>query len=227
MSIRMFVAMLASTIAVAGVRADDVMGSARTNKVELPMELKEGFRSLLSDQAIQVVDNQGVAWATFWFRKAIPSKAAPEQVANGLTYRELEQTTLIGVVQFAQPWTDFRKQKIAAGVYTLRIAIQPGDGDHQGTAPYTDFCLLIPVAKDEKPDAMEIKDLHELSKNAPGGNHPGVMLLFPNDKPEDQPKLAAKPNDITVLNVKLPIQANGKTASLGFAFVVVGKTTAQ
>jgi hypothetical protein len=227
--------MLNRTIAAAGIalfatfglRADDVTGTAKVNKADPPAELKEEFRNLLADQAVQVADDKGETWATFWFRKAIPSKAEPEQVENGLSYRELEQTTLIGAVQFAQPWTDFRKQKIAAGVYTLRIAIQPMDGDHQGTAPYTDFCLLIPAAKDEKPATMEIKALHELSAHAPGGTHPGVMLLFPNDKPEDQPKLSGKPNNIVVLNVKLAVEAKGKSTSLGFAFVVVGKTMAQ
>ena len=205
--------------------ADDA--TAKTTKTAPPMELKEGIRALLSDQAVQVVDDKGNAWATFWFRKAIPSKAAAEQVKNGLTYREVPPTTLIGAVQFTQAWTDFRKQKIPAGVYTLRLAVQPMDGDHMGTAPYSDFCLLVPAAKDENPDTMEVKALQELSTQAPGGTHPGVMLLFPNDKPEDQPKLANKPGSITLLNVKLPVDANGTAATLGFGFTVVGQTTAQ
>jgi hypothetical protein len=211
----------------AAVQADDAKFTIKNEKAEPPKDLKDGFAALLSDQSLQLLDEKGGAVATFWFRKAIPCKAAPEQVKNGLTYREIPQTSLVGVVQFAQPWTDFRKQKIPAGTYTLRLAFQPMDGDHQGTAPYGEFCLLVPAAKDEKPDTMEAKALHELSAFATGGTHPGVMLLFPNNKPEDEPKLAAKPNAIAVLNVKRPIDANGTATTLGFGFVVSGVTTQQ
>jgi hypothetical protein len=207
--------------------AQDATNTVKVEKAEPPKELKEGFAALLSDQSVQVADDKGMVWATFWFRKAIPCKAAPEQVKNGLTYREIPQTTVIGVVQFAQPWTDFRKQKIPAGVYTLRQAIQPMDGDHQGTAPTSDFCLLVPAAKDEKPDTMDVKAMQELSANAPGGTHPGVMLIFANDKPEDAPKLSTKPNKITVVSVKLPVDAAGTATTLGYSFAVVGTTTQE
>jgi hypothetical protein len=130
-------------------------------------------------------------------------------------------------VQFAKNWTDFRKQKIPAGVYTLRLATQPMDGDHMGTAPYSDFCLLSPAAKDQKPDTMEPKALFELSAEAPGGTHPGVMLLYPNNKPEAEPKLAGKANGVAILYVKRAIDAGGKEAALGFGFTVAGTTTAE
>ena len=204
--------------------ADDAKYTVKSDKADPPKELKAGFAALLSDQTVNLLDEKGNHWATFWFRKAIPSKAAPEQVKSGLTYREIQQTTVIGAVHFAQPWTDFRKQKIPAGVYTLRLGIQPMDGDHQGTAPYGDFCLLVPAAKDEKPDPLEPKALFELSANAPGGTHPGVMLLFPNHKAEDEAKLVSKPNKIWVLNVKRAVDANGTAASLGFGLTVVGQT---
>lgn len=204
--------------------ADEPKYTVKVKKAEPPKELKDGFSSLLSDQAIQVLDEKGAALATFWLRKAIPSKAAPEQVKNGLTYREIPQSTVVGVVQFAQPWTDYRKQKIAAGIYTLRLGFQPMDGDHQGTAPYNEFCLLSPAGKDEKPDTMDVKAMYELSSNASGGTHPAVMLLFPNPKPEDEPKLAAKSNNTVVLNVKAKVDANGTPAALGFGFTVAGVT---
>ena len=158
---------------------------------------------------------------------ALPSKAAPEQVKSGLTYREIPETTIVGAVQFAQPWTDYRKQKIAAGVYTLRLAFQPQNGDHMGTAPYNEFCLLSPATKNGKADTMEPKELHDLSATAAGSSHPSVMLLYPNNKPEDQPKVISKPNATWVLNVKRPVDANGTKTSLGFGFTVAGHTTAE
>ena len=109
-------------------RADDKF-TFKVEKTDPPKELKDGVRDLLDAEAIQIQDgNQTVA--TIWFRKTLPSKAAPEQVKSGLTYREIPETTIVGAVQFAQPWTDYRKQKIAAGVYTLRLAFQPQNASH-------------------------------------------------------------------------------------------------
>jgi hypothetical protein len=207
--------------------ADDAPYKLKSEKVPPAKELCEPISKLLSDNALQLTDASGEVAITFWFRTAIPSQAAEEQVKNGLTYREVPTTTVIGAVQFAKPWTDFRKQKIPAGVYTLRLAIQPMDGDHMGTAPYSDFCLLSPAAKDQSADTMEPKALFEMSAQAPGGTHPGVVLLFPNSKPEAEPKLVAKANGSAVLYVKCAVDANGKQAALGFGFTVAGTTTAE
>ena len=54
-----------------------------------------------------------------WLRKELPAEATPEQVKNGLTYREVPKTTLIGAIELPQKWIDFRKQEIPKGVYTL------------------------------------------------------------------------------------------------------------
>jgi len=206
-------------------RSDDKI-TFKVEKTDPPKELNDGIRSLLDAEAIQIQDGTQTV-ATIWFRKALPSKAAPEQVKSGLTYREIPETTVVGAVQFTQPWTDYRKQKIAAGVYTLRLAFQPQNGDHMGTAPYNEFCLLSPAAKDTKADTMEPKELHELSATAAGSSHPSVMLLYPNNKPEDQPKVISKPNATWVLNVKRPVDAAGSKTSLGFGLTVVGHTTQE
>jgi hypothetical protein len=206
------------------IEAGELDHTVKVLKMAPPAELKKSIARELSDEVVQIADSQGNVWATFWFRKTIPSNAAPEQVKNGLTYREIAPTTLIGAVQFTKPWGDFRKQEIAPGVYTLRIAIQPMDGDHQGTAPTNDFCLLVPAANDEAPGLLEVKTLHELSANASGSTHPAVMLLFPNDKPDDTPKIISKPGKIVALNVKRPVDANGTPTQLGFSFVILGHT---
>ena len=187
-----------------------------------PKELKEGIAKLLSDHSVQLLDGKGSLLCEVWFRKEVPSKATPAQVKNGLTYRELEETTLLGAVRFDQPMTDFRKQKIKAGVYTLRLGFQPQDGDHMGTAPYPDFCLLAPAAADAKPDTMSAKELQELSTKASGTSHPAVFLLFPNEKPDEAPKLVDKGGEKWVLNVKEPVQAGGEKATLGVGLTLIG-----
>lgn len=196
--------------------------TVKVEKTALPKELAAGIGMLLADEALLVQAENGTTVATIWLRKTLPSKAAPEQVKTGLTYRELQQSTLVGAVHFGQAWTDYRNQRIAAGVYTLRFGMQPENGDHQGTSPYNEFCLLCPAAKDTKPASMDVKDLHELSSLSPGGTHPGIMLLFPNSKPVPGAKIASKPNAIQVLYVTMNVEAAGQKTALGFGFVVAG-----
>jgi hypothetical protein len=130
-------------------------------------------------------------------------------------------------VKFPDTWIDYRKQKTKPGVYTLRLAIQPQDGDHQGTAPFNEFCLLCAADKDTKPDAMEAMALHELSAKSGGRKHPSIMLLFPNPKPAATPAVAPKPNDTWVLNFRVPATAGGKKADMGFGLVVFGVTMSE
>ena len=190
-----------------------------------PKELSEPVGKLLSQESIQLVDAKGEVLAELWLRKEIPAKAADPKKA--LTYRDLDETTLLGAVRFVQPWTDYRKQKIKPGVYTLRLGFQPMDGDHMGTAPYPEFCLLSPAAEDKKPDPMDPKALHDLSAKASMATHPAVMLLMPNDQPKDKPELAAKENDTFVVNAKAEAAAGGAKAPLGLGLTLIGHSTAE
>jgi len=200
--------------------------TVKLGTMQPPKELKEPIRNLLSEQSIQVTDGGNVV-GEFWFRKQLPAKATPEQVKNGLTYRELEEGTLLGAVRFDQQFTDYRKQKIKPGVYTLRLGFQPMDGDHMGTAPYNEFALLVPAHRDLKPDALETKEVREQSARATTGSHPAVMLLFPNEKPDAMPKIEAKENETQVLSLKEPVVVGSQKADLGISLTVAGHTTAE
>src|SRR5260370_32147771 len=93
-------------------------------------ELDQWIRKLVREKSVQLLDAKGALVAEVWLRKEVPSKATEAQVKNGLTYRELPQTTVMAALRVVKPITDYRKQKIKEGVYTLRLAIQPQDGDH-------------------------------------------------------------------------------------------------
>src|SRR5262245_22049439 len=93
-----------------------------------PKELAEPVRKLLDSQCAQLLDAKGTVLAEVWLRKELPVKATKEQVKNGLTYAEVPQTTLVGALRVPKRLSDYRKQKVPAGVYTLRLAIQPADG---------------------------------------------------------------------------------------------------
>jgi hypothetical protein len=190
-------------------------------KASVPKDVDKAVAELLSEESIQLLDDNGQVLAQVWLRKELPAKATKEQVKNGLTYREIPETTLIGVVQFTQPYTDYRKTTIKAGVYTLRLGFQPQDGDHMGTAPHSEFCLLSAAAKDRKPETMEPKALQELSLTATGSSHPGIMLLFPS-KLVDKPTLTKEENDHFVLRLKRDVKTDKEKATIGIGLTLIG-----
>ena len=163
---------------------------------------------------------------TFWFRTTLPATATAAQIRNGLTYRELPEGSFVGVVSFAKPFTDYRKQEIAAGDYTLRLGLQPSLGDHAGTAPHPDFLMLLPIADDTTLDPLEGKALLKLSAKVTGGDHPGVMLLFPHPAKTADSKLATKPG-VSVLTLTRPVTSEDGAATLGFALVVRGHSASR
>jgi hypothetical protein len=191
-----------------------------------PKELSEAVRVLLDTKAMTVSDAKGKVICTVWPRKSLESKAA-DKVEAGLTYANLDESTVIGAVRFPEGWSDYRKQKVKTGVYTLRLGIQPMDGDHMGTAPYNEFGLLCPAGKDAKPDLMTAEELHELSTGSTTRKHPGLVLLFPNPKPAEAPVIEGKPQDHWVLSFRTPVTAGGKKSALGFSLVVVGHSMSE
>ncbi len=208
-------------------RAADTKLTVKVEDTPPPKELSEAVRGLLGSKAMSVSDEKGKLLCTVWPVKALESKAGAEQVKAGLKYSNIEETTLVGAVKLPDTWVDYRKQKIKPGVYTLRLGIQLADGDHMGTAPYNEFCLLSPAAEDEKPDTMDVKDLYELSGKASPRKHPSVMLLFPNKTPPEMPAVEAKPKEHFVLSYRVPVTAAGEKTYLGFSLVVIGVTMSE
>jgi hypothetical protein len=120
---------------------------------------------------------------------------------------------------------DFRKQKIKKGVYTFRLAYQPMDGDHMGTAPFGEFVLLVPAENDDGKDELEAEKLVDLSKKASGTGHPAVFLLFPVDQKElnKAPVLAKKMGNNWVLSVTRKVQVGGKEKGvIGIGLTLIG-----
>jgi hypothetical protein len=196
----------------------------KTAEAPIPKEVGEPIQKLLGPQAIQFLDPAGKSIAELWFRKEIPADATPEQVKNGLTYREIKQSEVMGVVRFDQDWRDYRKQKVKAGTYTLRLGYQPMDGDHMGASDFQEFLLVLDATKDTKPDLVDAKHLAEASGKSIGAGHPAVFMLFPNSKPGVAPSLAAMPKNHWVLLTKEEITLGGKKTgtSLGIGMTLVG-----
>lgn len=197
--------------------------TVRSDQLSLPDVLSESVRNVLEDKASTVKDGE-TEIMSLWFRKSIPSKATEQQLKNGLTYRELPETVIVGAVKLTKPFVDYRKQEIPAGVYTLRLGFQPENGDHMDTAPHTEFLLLSPASDDQSIEEMDLKSLVKLSKKATGGDHPAVMLLFPIASEKVDLGIAEKEGNVRLLQIKRNIEANGKTTQLGFGITIAGKS---
>jgi hypothetical protein len=206
--------------------AADGKYSVRSATTAPPKELAEPVAKSLGQESVQFLNEKGDVLAEVWLRKETPAKAGSDP-KKGLTYHDLEETTLLGAIRFAQPFSDYRKQKIKPGVYTLRLGFQPMNGDHMGTAPFPEFCLLSPASEDKKADLMDPKELYDLSAKAPMGSHPGIMLLFPPEKVPEKPGLAAKEMDTWVLNLKTEVSVNGTKAPMGLSLTLVGHSSAE
>ena len=206
--------------------ADPPALTLKSAKLDPPDAIAETVRRELDPNAITIADPTGTKLLTIWLRKSVPVRATAEQIANGLTYREIPDGTLIGAVQLHEPFVDFRKQDLTTGVYTLRYAVQPDDGDHKDTAPHPEFGLLVPAASDRTAEPIELKTLIKRSSETTGGEHPGVMLLFPYHGKDVGPNLITKGNRL-IVTTRRPVTADDQKSTLGFGLTVHGHSAAR
>ncbi len=203
--------------------------TVKTATIAPPTQLSEPIRKLLASDAIEMLDGAGKPIADIWLRKEMPTDATPEQIKNGITYRELKQSEVVGAIRFDRDWTDYRKQKIKAGVYTLRLAFQPADGKHTAdVSEFQDFVVVLSPKTDTAPALMEEKKLQETSADSIESGHPGVFMLVPT-KPGKAPAMVARPKEHWMVTAKMPLTAGGKAtgAYVGMGINLVGHSPAE
>ena len=180
---------------------------------DLPAPLRDAVRS----DALEVKSPGGVL-CEIWLRKEVPVAATPS-TELGVTFGQIAEGTFLGVMRIATPATDFRNQKIKSGLYTLRYALHPVDGNHQGVAPQRDFALLAPVADDADPATVTRDEAIKRSTKATGSKHPSVWSLGPGED-SAAPALRFQDDSQTwVLTFKLPLSGGAQPA---VGMVVVG-----
>ena len=79
--------------------AQDKKFSVKATTANPPKELNESIRKLLGNNAVQFFDPAGRLVCEVWLVKELPAQASAEQIKNGITYRELKETQVIGAVQ--------------------------------------------------------------------------------------------------------------------------------
>jgi hypothetical protein len=195
--------------------------TAKVERVEPPPALSAAHRKLLDPEALTVRAGGDLVMRV-WFRAEIPVKATAEQIRSGLTYRQMPEGTLVGAIELPKTFVDYRKQRLPAGTYTLRFAIQPDTGDHTDTSPHPEFCLLSPAAEDTSTADMEPKRLIDLSSKVNEGRHPAVLLLWPNSSPEGGVRVLDEGKGVLAATVVRRVVSGDRKAQLGFALTVAG-----
>lgn len=206
------------TLAVATAQADE--HSLATLEEAPPAEaLSEGVVEAVQQTGVSVKRGSRVL-ANVWL--AAQWKTRPNfQPSLSMLY-PFQVGELLGVVEFKRTGEDFRGQEIAAGVYTVRYALQPEDGNHVGTSETRDFCLLLPAADDTAADPVALESMIELSKKAAQSNHPAMLcLLRAEDAAAEKPQLDHEDeHDWWILTLRG--EAKG-TGTLPLKLVLVGK----
>lgn len=185
-----------------------------------PTELADPIEALLATGGPRVTI--GSKTIDFWFVKSLPLRSG----TTGATWDAVDEGALVGAARLSAAHVEIRGKTLKAGLYTLRFALQPQNGDHLGASPYREFLLLGPAAADTSPAALGHDAAVELSKQAIGTSHPAAWSI-------DPPQAAAPPgtlqkNDLglTSVIVEVPVSRDGKDAgTLKFGIVVQGTIT--
>ncbi|MEK6284188.1 MAG: hypothetical protein AABO57_00440 [Acidobacteriota bacterium] len=163
------------------------------------------------------VSLSGAAYCDIWLRNAVPGGKTD---ALGAVYTWIGDSTLIGVITFANATTDFRGQSVKAGSYTMRYAIHPTDGNHMGISPIRDFLVLLPVATDSSPDAQfKFEELTKMSTKVTGTSHPAILSLVQLASAQAAPRLEADENNHVAFSAAIKTKSG---ATMPIAFVVKG-----
>src|SRR6476661_2733959 len=101
---------VATCLVVATLAAADEKYAVKVEDKEPPKELGDAIRGVLESKAMSVSDDKGKLLCTVWAVKSLETKATADQAKAGLKYSHVEETTLVGAVQFPEVWKDYRKQ---------------------------------------------------------------------------------------------------------------------
>jgi len=188
---------------------------------EPPKELDASIRAKLPMKAIQLLDGEKPVYE-FWFSAEPPLQTKPASVGKALD--ALKQATLLGAVAVSRDQRDYRDDELHAGVYTMRFALQPQDGNHLGTSEFNYFAVLTPAKIDNKLDGIaDYKALVKASSKETSTDHPVILSLRPASGQGDAPQLNTPAPEHKSVRVKVPAKAGDEKVSITFEVVYEGK----
>jgi hypothetical protein len=184
-----------------------------TAAVAVPPEIAAPIAGLLAPQVTTVTTS--TTKVELWWVRSLPLGEGVKAPA----WSEVAEGTLVGALRIGSAWNDIRGYTIRSGVYTLRFALQPQNGDHMGISPNREFLLLAPAADDTSPAPAGYDGAVELAKKAARRSHPASLSIDPPSA--SAPPLSATTNDLghQVVVVSVPTSAG---AAMTFGLVVEG-----
>ena len=187
-----------------------------------PKELDASIAGRLQPKAVQVLAGDQRLFE-FWFVEQLPLGAKPASPAKAL--ETIKQPALLGAVSVGKGRRDYRDDDIAPGVYTMRLAIQPNDGNHLGTSEFSWFSALIPARLDTKPDGIaDYKSMVKASSKETTTDHPVILSLRPASSSDGAlPQLSEPAPEHRSVRVQVPAKAGEETTSVVFEVVIEGK----
>jgi hypothetical protein len=180
----------------------------------VPAELAEPIRALLAEPSTAV--SRGEATLEFWWVKQLPTR--PE-ASGPPAWASIAEGALVGALRVDSPLPDIRGMSIKPGVYTLRYALQPQDGDHMGASPYREFLLAAQAVLDTSAEPSGHKGAVALAKKTGRKSHPASLSL-------DPPGATAEPGAVLTNEAghksvvfRVPVSGGGQ---LTFGLILVG-----
>jgi hypothetical protein len=196
--------------------------TATAHTTAVPEGLAKPVAALLAPGGVRVVVAKGPVTLDFWWVSGLPMKDG-----SAVAWSDVEEGTLVGAVNIPADFRDLRGRIIKAGLYTLRYGIQPQNGDHLGVSPFRDFLLVSPAAVDKDPAPHGHDGAIELSKQAIGGSHPGVLSIDPPGTNAAPLSLHKTELDHDAVIMEVPVTRSGKAVgTLKFGLVLVGRIEA-
>lgn len=179
-----------------------------------PAELASPVAAALSPNAVTVTT--GTAKIEFWWLKALPLRPG---ATGAPSWADVADGALVGAMRLSANWSDIRGYTIRPGVYPLRFALQPQNGDHMGISPGREFLLPAPAADDRTTEPLGYDGAVALASKSSRRAHPASISIDPAIS--TAAALSATTNDLGHQIVIVSVQTSAGSP-LTFGVVVAG-----
>lgn len=201
---------LAVVLSAAAARANGVTVAAHTHPA--PDAIAAPVQAALAPGGATAT--VGEVTIDFWWVKAIEAK--------GAGWSGVREGTLVGAMRLSEKFRDIRGRVIKPGVYLLRFALQPQNGDHLGVSPHREFLLATPAEEDTTAAALGHEPAVEMAAKTVNITHPAVLSLDPPDASEAP--LTVVQTGAGHTSVVFEVPAAG--GALRFGLILVGRIEA-
>ena len=202
--------------------------SVREVEKNAPEELAPPIRERLQPVAVQIFRG-GEAEPAFelWLARNLPLKEAPASTDHALRF--VRETELLGALVVSRDRRDYRDDEMYKGTYTMRLGMQPQDGNHLGTSDFPFFGVLVPARLDRELEGIRTyKQLVKASSRETATDHPVIFSLRPAENDSSKLPAITKPaDDHLAVRLAIPASVEGVTGQMSLVFDLVIEGVAQ